>query len=323
MEEAFELFSESEEEDNDVDKIEKNKKSCVSRKTLKSSNSVDQVVMVNLSLNEKYAGSASCSNIEFSEVTVEKCARSLRRNGIVILKELFAKDCVSQWTEAVIKDLNCALKAVPTDQDHSNLKYHELASRQKLRYEIRNGKEMNAKEGKEILLAHDGVMRIIREAFACNGNEPVNIKEIRKDKDFGAFVSLPGAREQKLHADLDPLFFGGPHLPAHYLTMFLPMLDKESGAYDSAVGQTEFFPGTHVLAAAEKVLNGECAKSIKPQLSSGDAIIYDARLLHRGLANTSKSTVRPLLYVNFQRSWFVDNQNWNENSLFDDQNTKG
>lgn len=39
--------------------------------------------------------------------------------------------------------------------------------------------------------------------------------------------------------------------------------------------QTEFFPGTHAVAAAARVLDGEAAPSISPQLQAGDAVIYD------------------------------------------------
>jgi ectoine hydroxylase-related dioxygenase (phytanoyl-CoA dioxygenase family) len=48
---------------------------------------------------------------------------------------------------------------------------------------------------------------------------------------------------------------------------------------------------------------------------AGDAVLYDARLLHFGLANKSQSTKRPLLYASFIRSWFQDKQNWGAESL--------
>jgi ectoine hydroxylase-related dioxygenase (phytanoyl-CoA dioxygenase family) len=48
----------------------------------------------------------------------------------------------------------------------------------------------------------------------------------------------------------------------------------------------------------------------------GDVLLYDARLLHYGLANCSNTTKRPLLYVSFTRTWFQDQQNWGTASLF-------
>ena len=50
--------------------------------------------------------------------------------------------------------------------------------------------------------------------------------------------------------------------------------------------------------------------------SAGDALLYDARLLHFGLANRSERTRRPLLYVSFSRPWFQDKQNWGDERLF-------
>ena len=53
------------------------------------------------------------------------------------------------------------------------------------------------------------------------GQPPLEQHDIRQQRDIGAFVSVPGALEQKLHADLDHLFFH-VQLPPHYITMFLP-----------------------------------------------------------------------------------------------------
>ena len=50
----------------------------------------------------------------------------------------------------------------------------------------------------------------------------------------------------------------------------------------------------------------------------GSAIVFDLRILHRGLANKMK-TKRPQLYVTFFQEWFVDHVNFNakQSSEFD------
>eukprot|EP00978_Attheya_sp_CCMP212_P043149 scaffold276630_cov56-Attheya_sp.AAC.2 len=66
---------------------------------------------------------------------------------------------------------------------------------------------------------------------------------------------------------------------------------------------------------------------IRPSLALGDALIFDCRILHFGLANRcppptptpndSSSCVdtsgwRPMLYMNMTHAWFHDPKNWND-----------
>ncbi|KAG5177617.1 hypothetical protein JKP88DRAFT_264963 [Tribonema minus] len=275
---------------------------------------------VTVQLEEAEQHTTAQPHAAFSETTHNACVSVLRRHGVLLLKGLFDPALILEWRSRVLADMDVALAAVPASADRTTLRYKELASRQAARFEVRNGAQMKAGEAQgqaAVLSEHPGVVRVILEAFACPGQAPLPLSDMRAWRDVGAFVSLPGATAQQLHADLDHLFFSGPHLPPHYVTMFLPALTPDDGALDPRVGQTEFFPGTHTVAAAAKVLNGETAPSISPQLQAGDAVLYDARLLHRGLGNSSKSTRRPILYVNFQRSWFEDQQNWGQESVFD------
>ncbi len=51
------------------------------------------------------------------------------------------------------------------------------------------------------------------------------------------------------------------------------------------------------------------AKLARPHCARGDALLFDARLLHFGLPNRSaQGLARPLLYVNYHRPWFADFQ---------------
>ena len=79
-------------------------------------------------------------------------------------------------------------------------------------------------------------------------------------------------------------------------------------------GKTEFFVGSH---------RKECRYDPggKPSarfdgLAAGSAIVFDYRVLHRGLANRS-GAARPLLYFTYGRAWFRDATNYPSLSLFE------
>lgn len=129
---------------------------------------------------------------------------------------------------------------------------------------------------------------------------------------FATVVSFPGAAEQALHADT-PHIFDHTDLPGHYFNLFLsPNLDPP------AAGHTAFVIGSHVLRTCADLTagDGKLAKLrrrlVRPRLRPGDAIIFDARLLHFGLPNRSQAT-RPLVYANIYAHWFKgDPKNWDD-----------
>ena len=43
---------------------------------------------------------------------------------------------------------------------------------------------------------------------------------------------------------------------------------------------------------------------VRPHLALGDALLFDVRLLHMGLANRSATVRRPVLYVNWHQAWW-------------------
>ena len=158
----------------------------------------------------------------------------------------------------------------------------------------------------------------------------------------GAVMSLPGCADQTIHADTAHLYVH-TQLPGHYFNLFLPAVSRADGSADLAVGQTAFVCGTHQLALSAKVMVQEGGQQalnerlVRPHLRAGDGLLFDCRILHFGLANQScKATdeaqggetneaekrdhvgvdipgvPRPLLYVNYTQSWFVDPKNWND-----------
>ena len=138
----------------------------------------------------------------------------------------------------------------------------------------------------------------------------------------GVVVAAPGASLQGIHRDgrqlfgdgeLDDCGVAGAPLPAHCLTVFVPLL-----ALRDCHGPTEFFPGTHVLPdAVDARVSASTGKGVTFPVAAGSAIMFDYRVHHRGLANTSGED-RPLLYFTYARSWFEDVTNYGSTvSIFD------
>jgi hypothetical protein len=113
-------------------------------------------------------------------------------------------------------------------------------------------------------------------------------------------MSLPGCGDQTIHADTSHVFVH-THLPAHYVNMFLVALNTETGPEaDYSIGQTAFVVGSHALDVSERVMtysNGEKElkeRLIRPHLTAGDALFFDCRILHFGLANQSNTVSLPV-----------------------------
>ena len=107
----------------------------------------------------------------------------------------------------------------------------------------------------------------------------------------GAFMSLPGAEAQVYHQD-------GVHLttqtqrPCHAINVFVPLVDLHSRN-----GPTEFVLGSHVLG--HDGYDRDFLETPKP--NAGTPVIFDYRLGHRGLGNSSQNC-RPIVYCTYARA---------------------
>lgn len=107
----------------------------------------------------------------------------------------------------------------------------------------------------------------------------------------GCFLSMPGAAPQVYHQD-------GVHLstqsqkPCHAVNVFIPLVDLTSRN-----GPTEFCLGSHVLGLED--YDKDFVEIPTP--TAGTPVIFDYRLGHRGLGNSSQS-VRPIVYVTYARA---------------------
>jgi hypothetical protein len=129
-----------------------------------------------------------------------------------------------------------------------------------------------------------------------------------------ALLAKSGCVEQDPHAD-------GAHpdedprseslLPAHALQLFLPLCDMRL-----ETGPTEFWPTSHLPSHAPFT---SLLPSLPLEAAAGDAILFDFRVMHRGMANRSGKW-RPILYNTCVRRGFADDFNFPQRSLLEDEN---
>lgn len=120
-------------------------------------------------------------------------------------------------------------------------------------------------------------------------------------------VALPGAPMMRLHRDFPDLFPElpqGKFLPAHAVTMVVPLVPT-----DDATGTTMVARSSMASRKIDTDTLDPPADWIVPHVPLGGCVLMDFRLWHRGLPNTSQRE-RPILYIVFARDWFTDCLNY-------------
>ncbi|KAH9599004.1 Phytanoyl-CoA dioxygenase [Trypanosoma melophagium] len=125
-------------------------------------------------------------------------------------------------------------------------------------------------------------------------------REAKKVMSTGCFYSLPGSSLQNLHTD-GPSLSSVKDLYPYAVNIFVPLVpfDKTNG--------TEFFPGSHWLEWQSKDPLKQSSKI--PTIPLGMALLFDYRVLHRGLRN-QRGSPRPCYYATVVRSWYEDKFNF-------------
>lgn len=300
-----------------------------------------EAVTVRRSVAERRSG-------HLSSRSLSDAVHAVQEHGFVVLPGLFELGVVQCWASAMLDDLAAAKAALAArgvdlvragTPDHPIGNFHELGMRTPLRCDLRHGPAMTrlcAARGDEVR-KQPGVCELVQAvAYPPPTDTPHAAGDWgRWNFDLGgpdapheplvttppaAVISFPGAKDQALHADT-PHLYQHTHLPPHYLNFFLP-----GGGADSArgmdVGQTGFLVGTHRLAASHAAMahpDGEAAglavrqqRLVRPHLQLGDALLFDVRTLHFGMANNHRPAdgadatagVRPAIYVNFHQRWW-------------------
>ena len=111
------------------------------------------------------------------------------------------------------------------------------------------------------------------------------------------------------HADGPPCAPGGS---AYAVCVFVPLLDL-----DEKTGCTQFWPGSHVhqhllgFGPAGNVLE----TTVRAQVAAGSAVLYDYRILHRGLENTCSDGRRDVVQVVYHKPDYTEARNYSTKSL--------
>ena len=131
--------------------------------------------------------------------------------------------------------------------------------------------------------------------------------------------SKPGAKNQEWHADgrhldaeCDPRT-GLGHAPPYGVCVFMPLIDL-----NAATGFTQFFMRSH--KTSQLIGFGEAVATLRLSfdgvLEAGQSVLYDYRLLHRGMANNTTNTVRPVLQFLYTVPAYKELRNYGVESLW-------
>jgi len=139
--------------------------------------------------------------------------------------------------------------------------------------------------------------------------------------DVSVVYSRPGAAHQDWHCDGRHLagaaradFDGDGLAPPYALCVFCPLVDLNAD-----VGFTQFWAGSH--RGAELIGFGGAAEVLRGTVDgivqAGGAVAYDYRTMHRGMANVSAGTTRPVLQFLYAESNYRETKNYGAESLFE------
>jgi hypothetical protein len=248
-----------------------------------------------------------------SNKKLSKAHHLLNLCGVVILEKLFDPKFMDNVLVEQSKVVDTFLNGIELDPTKTNSTWSE--QRSPGRYELLS--PMAPPFTSEELLRNPLLLPLVERALGTN--------RIEVDT-HSSVTSLGNTPAQHWHRDAGFIFKNQvkEQLPPHGLVVFIPLIDVTK-----SMGPTNFLTGSHIQCKPrdEKEINlanwilKECpfvGPSVQTPAPKGSAIVFDMRILHRGLAN-KKPIRRPQLYVTFFQEWFVDHVNFNakQSSQFD------
>jgi len=241
-----------------------------------------------------------------SEATASAAATLLERHGCVLLRQVAGGSLNEMLTENVNANYDACRSALaakgigPADP----FAFAEIVCRSHLRFDMQLG---------ELASQPLDPSRLSKAPWS-----PILERVLGPQQRLlfaGAVIAEPSARSQGQHMDGGHLFhdthgWDQPQCPAHCVNIFLPLVDIGD---DDSLGPTEFWPGSHRVTEARAAYGDEAGLPLAG--NRGDAILFDYRVIHRGMANGGSSK-RPVVYATYARPWFSDVVNFPEERLF-------
>ena len=288
----------------------------------------------------------------------QQCLESdFRQKGLCLLSNVLASnengddDADSNIRSLVDEAIHEAEGAIATNHPGINVGeddflFREIASRSKQRFDLLIGKETKLYQlvRDQALAGQSEIPSLLRNLFLGNENHDAKEKkdgdyDVEWEMDLSVVYSKPGANHQGWHADgghtlgdSDAGWDEGCNknsLAAPYaICLFVPLIDL-----NHTVGFTQFWPGSH--KHRELVGFGPFAEVAKATwdgtVRAGEAIVYDYRLLHRGMPNYSMGAAavssadekdvhshpyRAVLQLLCRKTWYKERNNYGTKSIY-------
>lgn len=221
-------------------------------------------------------------NQTLSERTLLDCVNSVKRNGFVIIDNIFSREYIDALREVYEARLD-SVKKNP-NPDHYTFELDE--KRQMYQLEM-SGEFINPYLYKNYAIA-----------AVCENLMPSDMVL----SSFGSVTSYPEAPRGMVHTDGPRLFPENESIsnmtPTYAVTATIPLVQLTK-----RVGGTTVYTGTHAVSGSSDETLTKYQINEYPML--GGCLIWDFRTFHGGDANLSRIT-RPLLYLVYCRKWYRD-----------------
>jgi len=245
--------------------------------------------------------------------------RTFLSSGCAIIPSVLPPHFVAHCKEVATADFDFISNTVGLVKQHAistsnpnllaasaNVDFREVLDRDGGRRDVRlyhgNGNESDSLYGCSGLIYNPIVYPLVRELL---GGGDVNL--LYAGVMWGMGGQKAPENHQRWHGDGGHLF-DHVHLPPHCINVFYPLVQL-----DEDIGPTEVQAGSHILGKFTSPDGGTFALTCR----DGDAVLFDYRIKHRGMANNMQFD-RPVLYLAYSKPYFRDVGNTRSTkSLFD------
>lgn len=219
---------------------------------------------------------ANFSESRFEDAQLDALTADLNRDGICVLRGVFARSLVEEWAEAFAR-----LFAERQNRPGG------LAPREQNRYYLTL--PWTTPFADQNVFANPAIVGVLDRVF------PQEYAMVQ----LGADVPLQGSTYQDIHRDYRPLYTDDIVTPLYALAVNFPLVDvtEENGPFQQA-------RGTHLLpreVGLKKIETGEIPMETFP-MQRGDVMIRTPLALHRGTPNRA-DTPRPMVVMGYVMHW--------------------